>query len=267
MTCPDSQALVAYLEGTQPRAVADDLGTHVASCTACRAALGHLEAVRATLRCSTLAPDPQFVSEVMQRLPNRRPLVWFRALAPVVLGAAAASVLWLLTIAVPPSTPLPVARGDAAHGSLSQLGVEVFLHPQGQSHARSLIQGGEALHPGDGLSFVVHQPSGKSLYLCLFAVDAKQEVHWFYPAYLNAQHPPEALRLAPESERVSLPEGVVPEGVAAGPLQVVALFLDRPVNVAEVEHRLQISPRPPWKPALPVIAEQVQQLTSVSSRR
>jgi hypothetical protein len=120
------------------------------------------------------------------------------------------------------------------------------------------MRGGERIENGDGFSFVVSNRFGRDVYLCLFAIDSAQAVHWFYPSYTDAATEPQAIRVPATPAIMSLSQGVTPEGLAPGRLSVVALFLARPVRVAEVEKIVSEAALSAIAQRLPVLAQQTQ---------
>jgi hypothetical protein len=93
----------------------------------------------------------------------------------------------------------------------------------------------------DGLSFTIYNRSRAPQQLLLFAVDSHQEVHWFYPAFEDAQSNPTSVTVPGAPEVTTLSEGVVMEGPAPGALQLVALFVPKVTAVREVEAALKAS--------------------------
>jgi anti-sigma factor RsiW len=163
--------------------------------------------------------DADFTHEVLRRIraaPTRRQARWW-----LIAASAAALMLFVRPRdAFTPRGPVPL-RDFTVHCFSRAHGVE--LHD------------GAALVADDGLTFTVDYPVPTTL--MLFAVDARHEVHWFYPAYLDASADPAAIALA-GSAREMLPDGVTIDHPAIGPLQVVAIFGGEPPHVHAVEAKL-----------------------------
>ncbi len=260
MKCPDEQTLAAFMEGELSTNAAGELQVHLADCAACRQAFERLREIAGQLRRARADDDPHFVSQVLERLPaghRRHPGRWLVALA---LPAAAAFAVFL-SASLHHHDGEFVARGSARPGPAepaTHLGVEVFVHQQSRERNRVAMRGGERIENGDGFSFVVSNRLGRDVYLCLFAIDNAQAVHWFYPSYTDAATEPQAIRVPATPAIMPLSQGVTPEGLAPGRLSVVALFLARPVRVSEVEKVVAGAALSAIAQRLPVLAQQTQ---------
>jgi hypothetical protein len=71
-------------------------------------------------------------------------------------------------------------------------------------------------------------------YLLMFAVDAQDEVHWLYPAYLDARSDPESLLLMRQETETALAESPVLD-VPVGPARVIAVVTSSPLHVSDIE--------------------------------
>jgi Putative zinc-finger len=260
MKCPDQQTLVAFMEGELSTNAAGELQAHLSDCAGCRQALERLREITGQLRRGCAAEDPHFVSQVLERLPaghRRHPGRWLVALA---LPATAAFAI-LLSASLHHHDGAFVARGSARPGPAepaTHLGVEVFVHQQSREKNGVAMRGGEQIENGDGFSFVVSNRFGRDVYLCLFAIDSAQVVHWFYPSYTNAATAPQAIRVPAAPAIMPLAQGVTPEGLAPGRLSLVAIFLARPVRVSEVEKVVAETALSAIAQRLPVLAQQTQ---------
>lgn len=234
MACPAPDVLQGLVEA--PAGAVSAVREHVASCPRCaaeveaaRRARGHLEVP---------PPDPRFAARVMERVwgaEGRRrwaPRGW------LLVGAPAALVLALaVSVSHHDDATSPVARGGGA-GAGRLLGVELRLHRAGARGPGTPASAGDELRPDDGLSAVIHNRSGRTTELCMFAVDEAGAVHWLYPAYTRPGDDPASITV-PAAPTVWAPrEGVSLEAPAAGRLVVTAVFLGRPVRVSEVEAAL-----------------------------
>lgn len=260
MKCPDEQTLAAFMEGELSTNAAGELHVHLADCAGCRQAIERLRETAGQLRRARAAEDPNFVSQVLQRLPaghRRHPGRWLIVWA---LPAAAAFAVFL-SASLHHHDGEFVARGSAKPGPAepaTHLGVEVFVHPQSRERNRVAMRGGERVENGDGFSFVVSNRFGRDVYLCIFAIDGAQSVHWFYPSYTDAATEPQAIRVPASPATMALSQGVTPEGLAPGRLSLVALFLARPVRVSEVEKVVAEAALGTIASRLPVLAQQTQ---------
>ncbi len=132
------------------------------------------------------------------------------------------------------------ARGGSRErgGAAAVASADVFL-------ARGAILSplaGAQLHGGDRLAVRVTNKAAQRRFFMAFAIDAKGEVHWVYPAYLDAHTNPEAPALSARQAARMLPETVELADVAEGTLRVVSMVSERRMTVREVEDRLASLP-------------------------
>lgn len=231
MTCPAKEALVAWIDDQVAPDQAGVLAKHVQTCAVCGDEVKRLHAVVSQLAQLELAREaPAFTSALSAKLrtpPTKRPLV---------IAALGAFVACLAVLGGWQQQRGFEARGGGTSID-SRLGFEVYVHEPGRAPAR--LQAGQRLSRAAGYSFVVLNRSQQQQYLMLFALDARAEVHWFYPAFVDPKRDPRSL-LVPASPQVrALPDGITPERPAAGPARFVALFTTAPLRVAEVEARVR----------------------------
>jgi hypothetical protein len=97
------------------------------------------------------------------------------------------------------------------------------------------------LRQEDGLLFAYtnlgDEPYG---HLMVFCVDVEREVHWFYPAYVDARDNPVSVPIQVGQE-LALSE-VVYVSLPKGPLTLYAAFTREPLDVQSVEGWLQAHP-------------------------
>jgi hypothetical protein len=229
--------LFQWLDGEATANRARQLEAHVAGCPACRRELTAQQRLVGRLSEPPKPPDERDVQAVMARLraqpPVRRTLWspgWRAGLAAAcvaMLGAA----LWL---ARPERTPDLFAARGAGHAHSLERHVGVELLSAGAPPVR--LRSGVVLPLGTPL-FAHYRNLGETpAFLLLFAQDAAGELHWLYPAYLVAGEEPRSVELVPSVRETAMPEAVVLEAPAAGPLRVFALVSARPLSVLEVEH-------------------------------
>ncbi|MFT3706301.1 MAG: zf-HC2 domain-containing protein [Archangium sp.] len=204
------------------------LEAHLSGCANCRQKLARLRGAAAWLGASALPADPSFSARVSQQLSTapRSTARW-----PLLVGALAASLLagvfaWRTMRVDDEFTP----RGGKAPLS-ALVGVESFANG-------TALHGGERLD-GRALMFIVTNRSQRPLFLSLFAVDAKGEAHWFYPAFRTEADDPRSVAVPASPVTQPLNEAVAPEGVAPGPLRVVAMFTSSEVRVRDIEAALK----------------------------
>ena len=98
---------------------------------------------------------------------------------------------------------------------------------------------GERLHPGDGIAVSARNGNPRTpVYLMVFAVDAKNEVHWIVPAWSNAAQNPRSA-LLPPGGALPGPAGRTPDAPAPGKLRVLTLLSRTALDVRTIEDRLR----------------------------
>jgi len=244
--CPRPEVLAAWADGQVARELGEQLGSHTRGCSACARRVEHLRLLPSELARLTLAPAAAgFSAQVVAKLGSAQPTRTRSRRALLRAGAAtgvfvAALALWMLAVL----PRLPSARRGAeltARGAPSarsaRVGFEVYAHQPGQAPKR--LRAGQALDARSGYSFVVHNRGGRALQLMLFAVDARRDVHWFYPAFLDANTDPRSIRIDAQPQVQALPEGITPDGPALGPIEFLAVFTTAPLSVTEIEALLR----------------------------
>jgi len=73
------------------------------------------------------------------------------------------------------------------------------------------------------------------LFALVFAVDARGEVHWLYPAFTAAADDPLAIALSPSDATRLMAETVVLDDLPAGLLRVIALVSANRLHVSSIE--------------------------------
>jgi hypothetical protein len=252
--------LAAYLEGEVTPSEKASVDAELADSATARRHLAQLEVVRdalaapiAELETSDLAPQVMQAIEAeraLERAGHRR-RVNLRAVL-LTLGAAACAAAGLVILARPGPDEFR-SKAAAPAGALDAqrwAGVHAY-HVSGSDAPARL---GAHLPAGDGLLFgytnLGPRPFG---YLMIFAVDARGAVRWCYPAYERAGDNPTSIPIHTGEAAVPLAE-VIHHDLAAGPLEIRALFTMRPLDVAAVEAWLGRHPAPgaplPWPDAL-----------------
>jgi hypothetical protein len=246
--CPvDELELGGLLDGELTENRARQLREHLAACAACAARMNHLTALVAQLRAPVPeALDAEFVDAVERRLPaaaapspathprRRRMMLALSTLA----AAAAAITLVILPHGRIASEFTPRGAHPPWHARVSTtLGV-VDGGPGVPARARP-IAAGDRLRPGDGIAVTARNGNPDlPVYLMVFAVDAKDEVHWIVPAWSNAAQNPLSVQLPPDGE-LPRPAGRTPEAPAPGKLQLMSLLSRAPLDVRSVEALLR----------------------------
>jgi hypothetical protein len=247
MSCPRAESISRLVAEDLPVAEARALEQHLEVCSACS---GHRDAALALVGAIGRQPELEdgeaFVRDTLGRLDERPPK---RSARSWKLLAAAAVILVALPLGYlgfelgtdrdQPGTF--TARGQRAAPGTARLRQQVGVEPMlVRGRDRRLLEEGQRLRPTDGLAFRYSNLTRRPLRLMAFAVDAAGEVHWFYPAYVDASTDPEAVPIEAQVRGRLLSEVVQPEGVAAGPFRVVTLVMEpsRVMTVKQVERML-----------------------------
>jgi len=98
--------------------------------------------------------------------------------------------------------------------------------------------------PGTPLVATYSNVDSSPAWLLAFALDATNEVHWLYPAFLDPASDPVAVRLEPSVVQRTLPDSAVLEGLPLGPVRFVVLVAREPIRISDIE-RLAPAEREP----------------------
>jgi hypothetical protein len=212
---------------------------HVAECSSCARELSELK----TLVSDVRAPLPgapldvsAHVAEVMARLdiPQRIESTSRRALFGGALAAAAAAALIVVLQRNEPDAPAGVwtERGSGAEGSLSRnVGLTLYAR---ESSLRTLSNGASA-RADVAFTAGLRNLGDEPVHLLLFALDAKEAVHWIAPEYTVAGTDPESMSVVPSATERLLPTAASFDDLAAGLVRVVAVITKEPRRVSEIE--------------------------------
>jgi len=238
LPCPQPEELSRMLDGELTENRSEALRTHAAGCRTCASEL----AAQQRLLASIAAPLPDAtaaggVAAVMARLDDAdaasagaegggpRARAW-GALA--MLGAAAAAVVLVATRPAPEADFVP--RGSEVAWA-RKIGVELWAL---QEQPLRLVSG-DRLSPGVAVVASYSNVDPAPGWMLAFAVDARGDVHWLYPAWLDAAADPLAVRLEGSVVQRALPDSVVLEAVPGGALRFVTLVTRTPLRVSDVE--------------------------------
>ncbi len=236
--CPVPEEFSQLVDGELTENRAGQLRAHAAGCHGCGAALRAQQRLVARLRAPLPGvPSGGAVAAVMARLGEAGAL----PAAPEVrrsgrrawaagLAAAAAAVVVLTAGLTARDDGAFASRGPAVAWT-SKVGVELWAL-QGQPRR---LQAGDLLPPGVALVASYSNVDPAAGWLLAYAVDQAGEVHWLYPAYLDAATDPVAVRLEGSTVQRALGESVVLQDVPEGELQLVTVVSRTPHRVSEVE--------------------------------
>jgi len=231
-SCPEDDALIALVDEQLPEGDAAARREHVARCTSCQKRVGSFRSLARALG-ERVPPSPGALDRLAARLeslPARPPR---RALPPVawaVVGAVTAAAMWVVVPRLAHRDDFE-ARGTAGERSLSR-DVGVSLYGQ-RATLIPLLDGDTA--PADTPFAVSYRNLGSSGFLMVFAKDARSDVHWIAPAYLDASTDPPSVPLAHHDTDALLSRATILDGPADGPLTVFVVITPRPHRVTEVE--------------------------------
>jgi Putative zinc-finger len=223
--CPDLIQLAELLdrEATENDAVV--LRAHLESCSSCAAAYASLEAMRRELAGPVVDVDVERlarqVEAAMAAPPRRRRLaLWGLAAAAALFGVVTSLVSWPRGEAEFASRGGPVATGarrDVALSLFERRGGELLL-------PLPLVSGANLR--ADTLFAMSWTTKGANMahHGVVVAIDAAREVHWMYPAFVNAAEVPRPFELPPRRDETLMDTVVRLDAPAVGSLTVIALL-------------------------------------------
>ena len=261
MSCPDSDTLLLDELGELPVNRRDALRGHVEACGRCLGERSGLRRMMADLGSSDgdggargdasaftagVLSAARSTPQASRRPAQRRPIS--RTAFAGTLAAAAVVAVWLVARPGPEVRPRitrepeqPVAGTFAARGGSAaseRLSAEILLVREGRLQPLA----GAAVRKSDALAVRVTNLSGADAHVMAFAWDAAGDVHWLYPAYLDARTNPRSVPIPAGARDRLLNDVVQPDAPQAGPLRLVTLIAASPLTVKDVEARLGQTP-------------------------
>lgn len=241
----NTRVLAAYLEGevtTSERAAID---RELENSAQARSTLRQLQKIVEHLSASahdleSIDLDARVRAAVHRPLPVRK--APRRMLAAWLSGVAACLGGLLLFLARAPDASEFRAKsnGGLVAPNKRWAGIQIY---RAIEHATPELLGSE-LSSSDGLLFSYSNLGSRPFdYLMIFAVDARGEVSWFYPAHEQLGENPESIAIRHERANVPLGE-VIRQDFAAGPLSLYGLFTREPRRVLEIEAWVKEHGRP-----------------------
>jgi len=232
---PPLESLAAYLEGEVTASESAALEAQLAEMPAARRRLARLNDTRAALgapipelEAIDLAPAIGRALRAPAPVARRRVPFWAGFLTAGALATVAALVLWLR-----PADEFRVksASGGDDRAADRWAGVQVY-HVDGSGKPQRL---GDHLSGREGLLFSYTNLGPRPFEsLMIFAVDARGEVRWFYPAYDSRGTNPASVPIKRGEAEVALSDAVYHD-LPAGPLVLYGVFSHRPLRVLDVE--------------------------------
>jgi hypothetical protein len=197
------------------------LRAHLPTCAECTQ---HYERrhLLAQLTPEAAGPEARLGAALGFAPPRRVPRVWWAA-ALVPVAAALALLVWLQAPA--PDEGFTPRGGDA--------GTVAWLEVYRLAAAKAPEPNPTRVAASDALAFAYRNPEAHA-YFMLFGVDARGQVHWYFPEWTDATNDPSAVGIAAGHELREL-KAAVTQPLAPGGLKLHALFLDAPRTVKAVE--------------------------------
>lgn len=242
----DAASLAAFLEDEVTASERAAIEEELENSADARHALQQMQKVRDLLA----APAPALESidlasrvRTAVRKPGRAPLEGRGRALPVWLFGVAACLggaLLFFRTQSPNDSREFVAKSNGAPAAERWAGIRAY---------RVIDRGtpqplGAEVSSSDGLLFSYTNLGVQPFdYLMIFALDARGEVHWFYPAYERAGQNPESIAITRGASNVPLGD-LVQQDFAGGALTLYALFTRRPSTVLDVEAWLKEAKRP-----------------------
>jgi hypothetical protein len=240
-SCLTEEQILRLADGDVAPNQSAKLEEHLAQCARCRAARSRLDTTLRHLRAPFVEVDVKASVAALRaeiaagRAPVDRGV---GSRVPLVAGTgavlvAAAVMLVSLRSGSPSLDPGEyTARGGVVAPSLARsVSFSVYADSARIANGRSVSPA--AVYGGSYRNFV-----GEPVYALVFAVDASGEVHWLYPSYDRPGGDPISLVLPPtnaDGADTVLPESVVLEAPAPGPLRVVTLLTRSPLSVSQID--------------------------------
>jgi hypothetical protein len=238
--CPSEAELLRFVDADLPPEQTSRLTAHLTGCTSCSENVTTLRELIDDVRAPVSGANVDLgdhVAEVMRRLDApvvARPAAR-RWLSLSVGGVAlAASVAVMFALRGPEQTTHGhfAARGSGAEASLSRdVGVQLYV----KDGTLRPLQAGGRIRAGTALTAGLRNLGKESVYLLLFAVDARNEIHWIAPEFTRPGQDPSAVDVSPTRDERLLPSAVAFDDLSPGALRVVALISPKPLRVSEIE--------------------------------
>lgn len=244
-TCPPRRELLRLLDGEATENRALELRAHAATCPACAAELRAHEALLARVAApveglSTAGAVEAVMARVRAAPPERRRAPSRRGRLLSGLAAAAAVAIAALVLAPRGRDAGEFRARGAGVEWTRKVGVELWALDAGPRR----LSAGDSLAPGVPLVASFSNVDDAPAYLLAYALDARGEVHWVYPAWLDPRTDPQSVTLDAAAVNRALPDSVVLEDVAPGQLSFVLVTTRAPLRVSSIEHAPAVARTP-----------------------
>ncbi len=225
-----------HFAGRLPPGPAREMHQHLLTCRPCA---GYYERRSFVNRLDPKGRPREELIALGLGLGRRRSARWTQlGLAFAVLAPLAGVLLWLRAAEAPDD-------GFRARGASAATARLLVYRLRGSGPAER-VRG--TIAADDELAFAYQNP-GAFQRLLVFGVDAKREVYWYHPAWIDPARPPEAVKIQGGSEVRELQEGVRFR-LGPGPLHVYAVFTNRPYTVEDAERAVARAASPAPRPLL-----------------
>lgn len=250
MKCADIQKLTLFIEQALPDDELEEVAQHLGTCTSCAKLLEDVSSLTARLGADPGEFDTPTFSKDIQKLiqlgqekkvaPLASKRVSLRTVSIFSIAAAAiAAIMFAAALfesqPVNPTTDGYRARGASGAKTNQWVSIQVFKKvPNGFKAVDKFIE------PNDALAFAYrNQNQNRCNYLMIFAINDEGEIFWYYPAYTQDGVYPSSTPIESTNKAKQLPDAIE-HNLKPGPLSLIALFLESPLNVKNVEHSVEM---------------------------
>ena len=247
--CISADELARLLDGEATESRAAYLRTHAATCARCAAAMARHQDLLADISAPAASAEAaHLVAKVMRRLdgaavPPLAPARWdWRWVWGGAVGTALAVATFVLFVTARPtgSTHEDLqgtwqARGSGTQPERLDRKVGTTLYTLDPSAGRRALGADATVGQHTPLLLSYRNLFKDPVYLLAFAIDAKHDIHWLYPAYLSANEDPAAVKLPPGPGEVAMAESVVLDRPAPGVLRVITIISRTQDRVSSIE--------------------------------
>jgi Putative zinc-finger len=246
--CPDETHLVKFVDEDLSPEQLQRIQMHLEQCSKCALQVSELRELIGDIGASPKLTNwdvAAHVASVMQRIDAPAPA---SARLTASGGRTLAQRFWVLGAGLSAAAMLSLfvfsrgtgsdghaefaARGGVDEPSLSRdVGVQLYI----QATSVHALTSGARIFANDALTAGLRNLGKHQAHLLLFAIDSKQEVHWIAPAYTVLGTDPQAAPVAPGARERLLPSSATFDGLAPGPLRVIAVITREATHVSSVE--------------------------------
>ena len=244
-SCASQEDLLSFVDAALAPEQLARVEQHLVRCPSCAQQVATLREVIASIAAPLVsregqAFDPKLHSlAIMERLdatlaartrPNKLP--WGGVLAGLGTAAAAALLVFQLTATPELQEGSFAARGGSSESSLARdVGVQLYL----KTDSLRPLGPGQRIRAHAALTAGVRNLAHEPAYLLLFAIDARDTVHWIAPQFLDPNTDQRAATIRPSVQEQLLPSSVVFDDLAHGTLRIVTLITAQPMHVSQIE--------------------------------